>query len=135
MTIDLTSAGTRGLATLDSIAELQNVLKLLNFKNDLVALRTNLAASDSALRAIETFYRNNPYIDADVLQPPANNGIYGPRDLIFENPVESSRTSLSDPLAISKLGESQSRIFQSSISIGTTILLSGSTRQLRMDFI
>lgn len=135
MTIDLTSAGTRGLATLDSIADLQNVLKILNFKHDLVALRTNLAASDSALREIETFYRNNPYLDADVLQPPANNGVYGPRDLIFDNPMESSRTSLSDPLAISKLPESDSRIFQSSFPLVPMILLSGSARQLTMDFI
>ena len=137
MTIDLTSAGTRGLQTLDSIADLQNVLKILNFKPDLLGLRTNLAASAASLSAVETFIKNNPYIDAEILRGPVNNGLYGPHDVAVEpGPADMySRFSLSDPLAFSKLKATDSRIFSSSFEPIYPAFYASKRRELRIDFI
>jgi len=137
MTIDLTSAGTRGLETLDSIYDLQNVLRILNFKQDIAALGKNLQASASSLQDIEKFVRTNPYLEADVLHPPANNGTDANRDILLDvgGPEPYFKTSLSDPLAMTKLKATDSRIFQSSTSLRPLLLLKTLNSKLKNEFI
>ncbi len=69
--IDLTSAGTRALATLDSVADLQSSLKLVNehFRN--YQLATN--AMNTNISKIPLFIKHNPTIEAEWQLPPVSN--------------------------------------------------------------
>jgi len=95
MTIDLTSAGTRGLQTLDSITDMQNSLKLVNMYFE--KLQHSLSTlSEKSERVIE-FVKNNPTVEVDFARPPVSNSPAASDSEIVFPSQDSPARSVSDP--------------------------------------
>lgn len=117
MTVDLTAAGIRGMETLDSMTDFQNVLKILNHHNNLVLFKQSLAHAGKALTTVADFIQNNNSLDAEVHRPPITN-LPGrqPNRLVVDPGLPDDRvTSLHDPQSAIKLDSS--KIFKFSIPI------------------
>ena len=114
MPIDLTSAGTRALATLDSVADMQNSLKLVHEHLRNYQLATK--AMDLSLSRIPSFIKNNPSIEAEWLLPPVSN--ISPPSPVPLHPVNApiSPTDWSHPSARNVYLDN-SKIFQSSVPL------------------
>lgn len=116
MTIDLTSAGNRGLETLDSMADAQSVLKNLNAHDKLIKFQDHLLVADKALRKVDAFIRHNNTLEADVHQPPTVINRFLNTTLSIDPGMnDTSRSTLSNPFTSLKTNMRDSRIFQSGI--------------------
>ena len=64
--IDLVSSGKRGLETLDSISDLQNILKILNYNNNLINFHKYLFILNNSINKLSTYIVG----ENNVLPPP-----------------------------------------------------------------
>jgi hypothetical protein len=73
MGVDLISAGHRAIDTIDSVSDLQNVLRILNHKQPLINFANKLSECDAAMKQVTKYMSDNTQFEADILRPPATN--------------------------------------------------------------
>ena len=118
MTIDLIAAGNRGLETIDSMTDLQNVLNILNHDNNLVYFKNSLNNSVSNLDKVVKYIAHNNSFPAEIHQPPLTNsppgfgpqitsGLYKPPTELDPGYPDNGQTTLHDPQSSIKLSDSR----------------------------
>jgi hypothetical protein len=110
MTIDLTSAGQRGLETLDSITDMQQSLNLVKYYFD----KLNVALSDLSKHSegVRGFIKNNPTIEAEIINPPTSNSPLAERSKLDFPFTHSVGKTMNSP-ELSQVRLADARVFRS----------------------
>jgi glutaredoxin 2 len=123
MTIDLTSAGKRGLETLDSITDMQQSLSLINYY--FKKLNSSLTDSSQQSEKVDAFLKANPTIEAEIINPPTSNSSLAERhEIKFQLPEFVDKKTMASP-ELSGIRLADANVFRSGMTQPLLVLCPG----------